>query len=160
MTSDRKARSLPLVLASNTWVISAIAWSLFAIACACPALKEKGPDPVHSELRADSGPMWGYQALALGVLALAMRWLRLGFVPWLANIFFVAGWILLVRKKLWAALACALIAVPLGALTWAIFPSNETDILIGTYMWEASLVVLALGVLTVYLCGGSPPQRK
>lgn len=131
--------ALALLTAIDRRHVSAAVWLLYGLACLCPAIR----DETQNSSFLNIGTMRGFQVLIIG-------WIPPFCIPWSANIFLLVGWLLLLWKRYSGALLCGIIAVMVGLITWVITAGRWSDmILIGSYLWEASLVVFVLGVLAV-----------
>ncbi len=84
----------------------------------------------------------------LGVETLLVGWRTPLIIPWSANFLLLIGWILLLCKKNTAALRFGVAAVLAGLSTWA-FSYEWKQLLLGYYLWQASMVVFALGALAI-----------
>ena len=126
---------------------------LYGAACVCPAVKLANPAPAILRGlvkewggRPDniSGPSYlefsGFQALLTG-------WYRLLIIPWSANILLLIGWVLLLCRKVNGTLPFGIAAVLAGLSTWAF--SDYFELLVGYYLWQASLLAFAVGALTI-----------
>ncbi|OWK38520.1 hypothetical protein FRUB_07640 [Fimbriiglobus ruber] len=76
-------------------------------------------------------------------------------VPWSANVFLVAGVYSLADGRYRLAVALGFVASALGLTTWWARPYDT--IMIGYYVWQASLLTLALGA--VWVLRRSPPAQ-
>ena len=88
----------------------------------------------------------------LGVDILLTGWRPPLTVPWSANLLLLGGWILLLCRKNAVAvcfgIAAALVGLA-GLSTWELLPERE-QLLVGSYLWQASLIVFALGALAIW----------
>jgi hypothetical protein len=100
--------------------ITALIWPLFAWGCACDAF-----------VLAD-GRYPGWFALFMGVFEP---------LPWSANLFFFVGWGCVLTRQSGGALGCGVLAVLTGLTSCGFV----RELLVGYYLWQASLVTLALG---------------
>jgi len=127
---------------------------LYGAACVCPAVKLANPAPAIARGlvkewggRPDniSGPsdleFSGFEALLAG-------WHRPLIIPWSANILLLIGWVLLLCRKVNGALPFGIAAVLAGLSTWA-FSDYFEQLLVGYYLWQASLIAFAVGALTI-----------
>jgi hypothetical protein len=110
----------------NRRIFSVAVWSLFAVACACPAV-DLGKGVV-------GGIVWGYVALVMGYLIP---------VPWSANFFLLAGWICFLYRWTRAAIVLGFIAIGCGLTMFLIVPEG---LRVGYYVWQTSFVVFTAGV--------------
>ena len=85
----------------------------------------------------------------LGVDILLTGWRPPLTVPWSANLLLLGGWILLLCRKNAVALGFGIAAAWAGLSTWALLP-ERTQLLVGSYLWQASLIVFALGALAIW----------
>ena len=85
----------------------------------------------------------------LGVEILLTGWRTPLIIPWSANLLLLGGWILLLCRKNAVALGVGIAAAWAGLSTWAILP-ERTQLLVGSYLWQASLIVFALGALAIW----------
>jgi hypothetical protein len=122
-------------------LILCLTLGLYGLACATPAVHGAGGD-------------------LLGLALLGRRWLApapaiLG-VPWSANVLFGAGLLCVACGRYRAASVLGWTAVLLGLTSWTM---TEEDYLLGYYLWQASLVLLALGagVLAAHASCSRPP---
>jgi hypothetical protein len=127
---------------------------LYGAACVCPAVKLANPAPAMARGlvkewggRPDniSGPsdleFSGFEALLTG-------WHRPLIIPWSANILLLIGWVLLLCRKVNGALLFGIAGVVAGLSTWA-FSDYFEQLLVGYYLWQASLIAFAVGALTI-----------
>ena len=134
-------------------MVSLVVGLLYVAACACPAVKVENPGPpIIVNLLVSLGAKLDVQgpedAELLGVETLLEGWHRPLIIPWSANILLLIGWILLLCKKNTAALSFGAGAVLAGLSTWA-FSDVWKQLLLGYYLWQASLVTFALGALAI-----------
>jgi hypothetical protein len=124
------------------WAVSALVLCLYILACCTPAAMlpnfYRGGRPLIVER------ILGFGLLALGWLPSPM------ILPWLANAFLLVGLILLWRGRFKSALISGCLAAILGFTTWFfIDPGQDAaclhDVMIGYFLWQASLLVFALG---------------
>ena len=138
-------------------MVSLVVGLLYVAACACPAVKVKnaGMALINALLvslggKPDAqGPE--YEEV-LGVEMLLAGWRSPLIIPWSANLLLLGGWILLLRRKNAAALGfgiAAALAGLAGLSTWSLLPERE-QLLVGSYLWQASLIVFALGALAIW----------
>jgi hypothetical protein len=112
---------------------------LYAVACACPAYYEPGFSL--------DGPAVGHPVS--GWVVLAFGWL-LGllypptFILWSANFLLLGGWIAYGRGRFGRAAACGATAAVAGFAAFAMPRSEVERLLLGYYLWQASLVCFAL----------------
>jgi hypothetical protein len=126
--------------------------ALYLASCASPAVELTDVPRAHDfgEILPDPelGRYRGFAALALGF---ATPW----YIPWSANVFFFSGWILLLLKKNSGAFAVVTVAALLGFSVWALRePAQELhrlNPLVGYYLWQAALIVFALGAQLLWL---------
>jgi hypothetical protein len=127
---------------------------LYVAACACPAVKEKnrGLELINRLLvslggKPDAqGPEY---TEAQGVEVLLAGWPPPRIIPWSANLLLLGGWILLLCRKNAVALGFGIAAAWAGLCIWALLP-ERTQLLVGSYLWQASLIVFALGALAIW----------
>src|SRR5262249_10235393 len=86
---------------------------------------------------------------AQGVEVLLAGWPPPRIIPWSANLLLLGGWILLLCRKNAVALGFGIAAAWAGLSTWALLP-ERTQLLVGSYLWQASLIVFALGALAIW----------
>lgn len=130
-------------------MVSLVVGLLYVAACACPAVKVENPGPpIIVNLLVSLGAKLDVQgpedAELLRVETLLEGWHRPLIIPWSANILLLIGWILLLCKRNTAALSFGAGAVLAGLSTWA-FSDVWKQLLLGYYLWQASLVTFALG---------------
>ena len=114
-----------------------VVWSLYGIACLCPAIKvDEGVRQGH-----------GYDKLGTvtGIATLLLGWSTEYCLPWSANIFLLAVWILFVRKRGITALCFGVCAALLG-FTTLVYSSDWEGLLVGYYLWQTSLIVFVVFV--------------
>ena len=138
-------------------MVSLVVGLLYVAACACPAMKVKnlGLELINALLvplggKPDAqGPE--YEEV-LGVEILLAGWRPPLTVPWSANLLLLGGWILLLCRKNAVAggfgIAAALAGLA-GLSIWELLPEWE-QWLVGSYLWQASLIVFALGALAIW----------
>jgi len=138
-------------------MVSLVVGLLYVAACACPAVKVKnaGLALINALLvslggKPDAqGPEY---VEVLGVEILLAGWRPPLTIPWSANLLLLGGWILLLGRKNAVALgfgiAAALVGLA-GLSTWELLPERE-QLLVGSYLWQASLIVFALGALAIW----------
>ena len=138
-------------------MVSLVVGLLYVAACACPAVKEKnrGLQLINGLLvslggKPDAqGPE--YEEV-LGVEILLAGWRPPLTVPWSANLLLLGGWILLLGRKNAVALgfgiAAALVGLA-GLSTWEHLP-ERAQLLVGSYLWLASLIAFALSALAIW----------
>jgi hypothetical protein len=133
-------------------VVSLLVGSLFIVACASPAVEIECPPHVGR----DFGDINPFPDLAsgthYGIVALLFGWGSPWALPWLANVLLVIGWILLLLKKNAAALGFGIAMALFGFTTLAYLfvhldSYHLTRLLVGYYLWQAGLIVFALGAL-------------
>ena len=133
-------------------MLSLVVGLLYVAACACPAVKVENPRPPIVNLLVSLGAKPDVQGPEdtelLGVETLLEGWHPPLIIPWSANILLLIGWILLLCKKNTAALSFGGGAVLAGLRAWA-FSGVWKQLLLGYYLWQASLVMFALGALAI-----------
>jgi len=135
-------------------MVSLVVGLLYVAACACPAVKVKnrGLELINLLLvslggKPDAqGPEY---VEVLGVEILLAGWRPPLTIPWSANLLLLGGWILLLCRKNAVALGFGIAAAWAGLSTWALLP-ERTQLLVGSYLWQASLIVFALGALAIW----------
>jgi len=135
-------------------MVSLVVGLLYVAACACPAVKEKnrGLELINRLLvslggKPDAqGPEY---TEAQGVEVLLAGWPPPRIIPWSANILLLAGWILLLCNKNAAGLGFGVAAVLTGLSAWALRP-EWAQLLVGSYLWLASLIAFALSALAIW----------
>ncbi len=108
------------------WILASVV--LYALSCGVPALW------VNGEERA-----FGWQALIFGWAVM-----QFGVVAWLANPVAAIALALHGMGERRAAAVAAAVAVALALTTWLVI--RPGDLLVGYYLWQASLLALALAV--------------
>ncbi len=138
-------------------MVSLVVGLLYVAAYACPAVKEKnrGLEVINGLLVSLGGKpdAQGPEYIeAQGVEVLLAGWRSPLIIPWSANLLLLSGWILLLCRKNALALGfgiAAALAGLVGLNTWALLPERE-QLLVGSYLWQASLIVFALGALAIW----------
>jgi hypothetical protein len=140
--------------------------SLYVAACACPAVEFTVVDVPRAH---DFGEIDVFPHLGLGphtgLAALLCGWAGAWAFPWFANVFLLAGLILLLVRRNALALGFGTAAALLGFSTWPLFrcfqpdPNESSRLLVGAYLWQASLIVFASGALVVWLRERRNPRR-
>ena len=105
-----------------------LAGGFYGAACGLPAV-QLGPAGTQG-----GQPAFGYQGLILG-------WMPPFTIAWSANLFFLAGIVLLVFGKLKPAAACGWLAVLAGLTTHILAEAALT----GYFCWMGALLILAIG---------------
>jgi hypothetical protein len=117
-------------------LLSVAVWSLYAVALFAPALKVRLLDT--------EGDLPGWEALVFG-------WMPGTCIPWSANLLLLVGWIALLcgryRSALWLGIAAALAGFT--TLGLGVLVGWET-LLVGYFVWQASLLLFALGSWTLW----------
>jgi hypothetical protein len=138
-------------------MVSLVVGLLYVAACACPAVKVKnlGLELVNALLVSVGGKpdAQGPEYIeAQGVEILLAGWRPPLTIPWSANLLLLGGWILLLCRKNAVALGfgiAAALAGLAGLSIWELLPEWE-QWLVGSYLWQASLIVFALGALAIW----------
>lgn len=138
-------------------MVSLVVGLLYVAACACPAVKVKnlGLELVNALLVSVGGKpdAQGPEYIeAQGVEVLLAGWPPPRIIPWSANLLLLGGWILLLCRKNAVALGfgiAAALAGLAGLSIWELLPEWE-QWLVGSYLWQASLIVFALGALAIW----------
>jgi hypothetical protein len=123
--------------------VSLVVAVLYGAACLSPAIDYKPPE------NRDFGDITPYGVVS-GFTTLLLGWFPPYVIPWAANLLLLVGWILLMYKKTTAALGFGVAAALLGLTTWAVL-DDQMQVLVGYYLWQASLIAFALGALAVRL---------
>jgi hypothetical protein len=118
--------------------LSLVVWTLFAVACACPAAR-----PVREN-----------QSSILGVTALAWGWVPPYTIAWSANLWLLLGWVFLLCEYRRAACSLGGLAVLAGLSSWWLvrlppLVAWPMDLLVGYYLWQACLLVFFSGSLAL-----------
>ena len=138
-------------------MVSLVVGLLYVAACACPAVKVKNPGPpiivnLLVSLGAKPDVQGPEDTELLGIEILLAGWRPPLTIPWSANLLLLGGWILLLCRKNAVAvgfgIAAALVGLA-GLSTWELLPERE-QLLVGSYLWQASLIVFALGALAIW----------
>src|SRR5215831_9911797 len=142
-------------------MVSLVVGLLYVAACACPAVKEKnrGLELINGLLVSLGGKpdAQGPEYIeAQGVEVLLAGWPPPRVIPWSANILLLVGWMLLLCKKNTGGLCLGIAAVLAGLSTGALLP-EQTQLLVGSYLWLASLIAFALSALAIWFC---EPRRE
>ena len=138
-------------------MVSLIVGLLYAAACACPAVKveNRGLELMNLVVVSLGGKpdVQGPEYIeVLGVEILLTGWRTPLIIPWSANLLLLGGWILLLCRKNAVALGfgiAAALAGLAGLSTWSLLP-ERAQLLVGSYLWQASLIVFALGALAIW----------
>jgi hypothetical protein len=117
---------------------------LYAAACCVPAVEYLPP------VNRDFGDITPYGSVP-GIVALLFGPGSEARIAWSANLFLLAGCILLLCKKDVLALITGAASVLIGLSTWA-FVSDQMKLLVGYYLWQGSMVGFTLGVVVIKLC--------
>jgi hypothetical protein len=131
--------------------LSLVVGGLYAAACVLPAVEYL--PPTHR----DFGDITPYGSVP-GIVALIFGIGSEARVAWSANVFFLAGWILLLCRRDTLAACCGLAAVVLGLTTW-LFVDDQMKLLVGYYFWQGSLGAFVAGALAVKLCFRARKQQ-
>jgi hypothetical protein len=118
--------------------VGAVVWSLYAVACACPAYYET---PFALDGPAVGGPVPGWSVLAFSWL-LALLYPP-AFIPWAANFLLLGGWVAFRRGRVRRAAVCGCAAVVAGFASFAMPHAEVERLLLGYYLWQASLLCFA-----------------
>jgi hypothetical protein len=138
-------------------MVSLVVGLLYVAACACPAVKYKDPGLVLINALLVSvggkpdaqGPEYD-EVLGVEILLAGWRgWRPPLIIPWSANLLLLSGWILLLCRKNAVALGFGIAAALAGLSTWALLP-ERVQLLVGSYLWQTSLIVFALGALAIW----------
>ncbi len=129
----------------------------YVAACARPAIKAKnaGLELINASLASVGGKpdAQGPEYVEVrGVEILLAGWRSPLIIPWSANLLLLGGWVLLLCRKNAGALGfgiAAALAGLAGLSTWALLPERERW-LVGSYLRQASLMVVALGALAIW----------
>ena len=114
-------------------LVSTLVWGLFVAACVAPAIYFDDGRPAGWALRL--GTQSGWHALLFG-------WQFPFCIPWSANFLLVAGWMFLHVGRFKTAARLGGVGALLALTTWGFdFP----HLLVGYYLWQASLVALTTG---------------
>ncbi len=112
---------------------------LFLLACCLPCI-DGGPAVQSWDFEAG----WHY-----GWVILLVGWEGgNNGVPWSANVFLAGGLLCLWRRWFRAALCLGIVASVLGLTTWWV--RRYDRLMIGYYVWQMSLLSLALGAALAY----------
>lgn len=135
-------------------MVSLVVGLLYAAACACPAVEEKnrGLELINGLLVSLGGKpdARGPEYIeARGVEVLLAGWPPPRIIPWSANLLLLGGWVLLLCRKNAVALGFGIAAAWAGLSTWALLP-ERTQLLVGSYLWLASLIAFALSALAIW----------
>ena len=141
-------------------MVSLVVGLLYVAACACPAVKGKnlGLQLINGLLVSLGGKpdAQGPEYIeAQGVEILLAGWRPPLTIPWSANLLLLGGWILLLCRKNAVAVGFGIAAALVGLVglaglsTWELLP-ERAQLLVGSYLWQASLIVFALGALVIW----------
>lgn len=127
---------------------SALVWGLFVAACAVSAVYLDDGHPACTAIRMGSPPGW---------VALVLGWIPPYCVPWSANLLLVVGWIFLLCRRFKTAAWLGGVGALVALTTWGYdFP----HLLVGYYLWQASLVALAAGAAVLARVGPAMPNSR
>jgi hypothetical protein len=122
-----------------------LVWMLYAVACVVPAIHL--PTGAFIGHGSPAGPVAGWALVYPGgliVLGMFNPTLAPLAWAWLANPLLVLGSLLLVCRKVRSAMAAAIVGLVLSM--GCLMPSDDVDgLLVGYYLWLASMVGLAIG---------------
>lgn len=152
---------------SATLAIGLLGLSLYFMACATPAVDFGDGDLGGDTPRVGAPP---------GLFALLLGWIPPLVIPWLANPIWLIGMIGLLCLRYTAAWRCGVAASLLGLTTLYFFPpaagfevlprdrwvsidSDRAGALPGFYLWQSSLVSLALAARVGLAAGGISSTR-
>jgi hypothetical protein len=121
--------------------LSLIVGGLYVAACVLPAVEYLPPTTRDFGDITPYGSVPGIVALIFGIGSEAK-------VAWSANLFLLAGWILLLCRKDTLAAYLGLVAFVLGLTTW-MFVDDQMKLLVGYYFWQASMGAFAIGVVAI-----------
>jgi hypothetical protein len=143
-------------------MVSLVVGLLYVAACACPAVKveNRGLELMNLVVVSLGGKpdVQGPEYIeVLGVEALLAGWPPPRIIPWSANILLLVGWLLLLCKKNAVGLGLGVAAVLAGLNTGALLP-ERTQLLVGSYLWQASLIAFALSALAIWFW--EPSERS
>ena len=114
--------------------VGVVIWSLYLAACSCSAYIQVDWDSSH--------PVVGWRVLAFGwVLALLYP---PACVPWSANFLLLGGWVAYLRGQARSAAICGVVAAVAGFTAFAMPRSEVPRLLVGYYLWQASLLIFAV----------------
>ena len=137
-------RQSALTAVLSRLAVTVVVGSLYVAACASPAIYYRPPQ------NRDFGDITPY-GVVLGIVTLLVGGMTPKlFIPWSANLLLVVGWILLWLRKTAVGLGFGIAATLAGLSTWALV-DEQMQLLRGYYLWQASLVVFALGALGIWL---------
>jgi hypothetical protein len=116
---------------------------LYLLACILPCVncgpEFYGSDPGFPDFEGG----WHF-----GLTILLFGWDRGNFWPWSANVFLALGLICLWRKRLRTASWLGVLGSALGLTAWWVRRHNT--LMIGYYVWQASLLVLTVGAAVAF----------
>jgi hypothetical protein len=148
---------------SSGWLlilaVTAIVGLLYLVACMSPAveLAKAPPDPnrAHDFGEIDLTPDIAGEHLGIG--ALLLGWVPPWTLAWLANPLLLAAWVLLMTRNPRLSLCTGVLAALAGLTTWNLFTLFDgyrvQSLLVGYYLWQASLTAIALGAVVVWVTG-------
>jgi hypothetical protein len=92
-----------------------------------------------------------------GVVCLLLGWIAP--LPWIANLWLLAGLILLLCRRTTLAFCLGVVALLCGFLPF--LSGDRDELLIGAYLWLGSLIVFAVGTFCLWVRGraSSPPTE-
>jgi hypothetical protein len=130
-------------------------WVLYALALFTPVAN-------------DGGGAADYRiGVMLGFLALAFGWIPPSTIPWSANILVLVGWLFFWRRELTAAMWFGVAAAIAGLTAPWLSDASMGRLLIGYYLWQASLLLFAWGIFMLrridsdsVVAGTGAPERS
>jgi hypothetical protein len=140
MTQTERPNATSANIAFRTWLISAF---LYASACFLPVRQFGAARKPSSDL--DFNAVFGPSGAWIGLEVLLQGWMNgNAAIPWSANAILLAASLCLLGKRYSIAASFAVVAALLGLVSWLDYhiPGNA---LVGSYVWEASMIVLAIG---------------
>ncbi len=112
--------------------VSAVVWAMYGVSLALPA--------VSGGMTHEGRPYLGYEALQSG-------WMWGAFVPELANVALITGWIGYMVRQQTLALIAGLSAVGLSLSTFWLTDYSSADLHVGFWLWVATMSVFSLAAV-------------
>lgn len=125
-------------------MVSVVVWLVYFFACMSPVVKQT-PDGISRS--GITGTVYGWEAMMLG-------WAPPAFLPWMANLLLLVGWICLLRRRYQTAFVFGIGAVLTSFTVWVV-PLQElqsapcAELLPGCYFWQASFILFAMGSFAI-----------
>lgn len=115
------------------WEWSFLIWMVYVAALVSPAANIADP----------SNP----ENVVPGFIAFQYGWIKLGFIPELANVALLVGWICLIRKDPQISAGCGILGVCLGLTAPVTYGIGLAEMRVGYFLWLISNVLLILAAV-------------